>query len=625
MEGKNFKHLLLYLTVGGVAVLMLEYAFIILNLGSEVIDIRKFIIDAKLTGYSVRAFVIGTFFAFGFQEAIIKVKINRKKRSLLAIFSLVTFGITTGVWFTYIDQVPYLGEYCQFTYIPVGVTALILLHNIAQMVAPGLNLSDKKQDLSTVNEKKLVQTGAFYFPTVGGGGFPVNNIYRSLLLNGSAGSGKTASWYHWALIMGIQQNHSGILYDFKREFLDYAYNVLKYFNSKLNFKVIDFIDLKRSHRVNPIHPESLKNNAHIQSFITAYMLNLQKDWIKKKDFWATGTIGLVTGATIFLKNNHPEYCTIPHLNEFLLKLKAEEMVKLIKQDVESEAYVAGIAEAVGDKNSGAQVSGILQTVRDSIAPMAFPELYWILTGHDFDLHLNNPDNPTLLCLRSSQGLRDQLGPVNALIFTVAIKQMIRDDQNPSLLYMDEAPTFYIPKIEEIPEVARSAKIGLLYGEQDLSAKDRVYGKEIRTGIMGAIANKAFGQTSETDTIKYVSDLFGTHEVIKRRVNTGTSDNLSSTNYSSGENYDLKDEKIIRNTDMLDLDKGEFFCNLVESEKKGSLYKGRIILPEVANSDYKQFKEKHTVPEFIHGVDENLVYENFLQVKKDIETLRHMYF
>lgn len=625
MEGKSFKHLLLYMSIGGIVILMAEYTFIFLNLKPEGIDLTKFLHDTDLTGYLTRASVLGIFLMFCIQEAVIKVRVNKRGQNIASKITLVISAIIISALFVYIDKLDYLQDYAVFVYVPLAIASLILIHESAILLGSGLKITDNKIDLSTDGIKKIDKKGAFLIPTVDGVGFPLYNIYRSFLISGGAGSGKTASWYHWLLILGLEQGHSGIVYDFKREFSDYTFNVLKYFNSHLNYKIVDFVDLSRSHRINPLDPDSIINNAYIKEYMTSYMVNLQKDWIKKQDFWAKAVISLVTGATIFLKNNHPEFCTIPHLNEFLLRLSPKQMVNLVKKDIESEAFVAGIEEAVFDKNSGGQVSGVFQTLRDSLAPMCMAEIYWVLTGNDFSLHLNDPKNPTVMCLRSSQGLREQLSPLNALIFTISLKHMMIPDQNESLLYMDEGTTFYIPKIEETPEVARSMGIGLIYGEQDISAQDRVYSKEIRTSIMGAIGNKAFGQTSETDTLKYVTDLFGTHEVIKRNINSGTSDNMSNTNYSSNESYNLKDEKIVKNSDILNLEQGEFYCNLVEGKKKKSLYKGRIKLPKDVNPDYEKFEEKNTVPQFVKGVSEEMVYQNFIKVKNDIDDIKERYF
>ena len=87
----------------------------------------------------------------------------------------------------------------------------------------------------------------------------------------------------------------------------------------------------------------------------------------------------------------------------------------------------------------------------------------------------------------------------------------------------------------------------------------------------------------------------------------------------------KDEKIVKNSDILNLEQGEFYCNLVEGQKKKSLYKARIKLPKAVNSDYGEFEKKNTVPQFIKGLSDEMVYQNFVQVKNDIDSLKEMYF
>jgi type IV secretory pathway TraG/TraD family ATPase VirD4 len=109
----------------------------------------------------------------------------------------------------------------------------------------------------------------------------------------------------------------------------------------------------------------------------------------------------------------------------------------------------------------------LSTIQTAVAQLNTKDVFWILSKNDVDLNLNNPKNPTFLCLGNDSTLPQVYAPVISLIISVGMRQMNKPQQK-SVVLLDEAPTIYIPNIEQIPTTARSNKIATIFGVQDFS-------------------------------------------------------------------------------------------------------------------------------------------------------------
>lgn len=463
----------------------------------------------------------------------------------------------------------------QFTYIvPVGA-GLSLVFGLA--VGYWLLRPAPKSPL-TEDRKPGVAKKGFAFPLLSGGWIKLPNPFRGVLITGGPGSGKSGSLARPLIKQSLAQNYSGILYDVKfPELTEYAYH-WRQLNpgATTRFCVINFTDMNRTHRLNPIAPANIPTISYAEEYAIALIKNLQTETIERPDFWSRSSTALITGVIWYLRKHHPAQCTLPHVVTLLTKMPYDRLVKLLGTDVECLSYVMSILTAIGNK-SGDQLSGVMSTLQVGLAKLATPEMFWVMSDTDpgFNMDLNDPKEPIFLCLGGDRQLTESLRPLLGLYCTVALKRMNRQGKHHSIVLLDEAPTIYIPNFEQIPATGRSSQIATVFMCQDLAQIQSSYGERECKMILGTLSNQFYGAVSSGETARYVSQLFGKHEVIKPEE---TRDNSSS--FDLGSLFDAKhqpqrnrrtisyrrqEKPIIEPDDLHTFGKGEFIGYTVEAK------------------------------------------------------------
>ena len=91
-----------------------------------------------------------------------------------------------------------------------------------------------------------------------------------------------------------------------------------------------------------------------------------------------------------------KYCTFPHAIEFLNKPYAD-IFTILTSYPSLENYLSPFMDAW---QSGAQdqLQGQIASAKIPLSRMISPQLYWVMTGDDFTLDLNNPEHPKILCV-----------------------------------------------------------------------------------------------------------------------------------------------------------------------------------------------------------------------------------
>jgi TraG P-loop domain/Type IV secretory system Conjugative DNA transfer len=240
---------------------------------------------------------------------------------------------------------------------------------------------------------------------------------RGTLVLGTAGSGKTASILVPALWQSIYKGQSGVVYDFKYPNMSLeAFNALvktlkenPFAFGKIDEKTsmipkfisVNFNDLRRSARVNPIQPKFINSVANAQEIAKLLLTNLNRSWIgKESEFFNASAINLVAMAIYFLKlyseKNKLDYCTLPHVVE-LVNSNIIDQMNLYESEPELRV-LRSIFQVAVDAKATDQLGGQIASALNSLAPLASKEVYWVLSGNDFDLEINNPSHPTILCL-----------------------------------------------------------------------------------------------------------------------------------------------------------------------------------------------------------------------------------
>ena len=421
----------------------------------------------------------------------------------------------------------------------------------------------KEKEFSTKENKD-----SFNFKTVNGV-INLGNPFRGIYIQGGAGSGKSASIFEPIIKQIAKQEYTGILYDFKSPELTEKIRA-SYSGSIVKFRNVDFKNPYQSDRINPIAPNYLTKSVIVLEYSQTLVNNLIPESIKKADFWSNNTKMILSGVIWWLKEEHPKFCTLPHAISLLLHTDIKMLLDKVSTNYEAAGMVASLKQSF-EKEAGNQTAGILSTVQTAIAQLNSKDVFWMLSGNDVDLNLNNPQNPTFLCLGNDSTLPQVYAPVISLIISVAMRQMNKPNQQKSVVLLDEAPTIYIPNIEQIPATARSNKIATIFGVQDFSQLVDNYGQDKAQIILANLGNQFFGRVTNGKTAEMVKNLFSKEDriFINKNTGTGTGGTIVHTqsNQSKGKSETIQERDRVKVSDLINLEPGEFYGIIAEGKPK----------------------------------------------------------
>lgn len=469
-----------------------------------------------------------------------------------------------------------------------------------------LKFKTAKRDLKDEKfkvDKKSVSDDAFIFQT-NRGTISLTNPYRGIYIQGGAGSGKSASIFEPIIQQIGDKNFSGILYDYKSpELTEKVF--ISYQTSPVKVKNIDFKHPFLSDRVNPINPKYLLKSSIAIEYAQVIINNLLPETIKKNDFWSNNAKMILAGVIWYLRNEHPKYCTLPHVISFILHNPADKLIEKVSQDYEAGGMVASLRESI-ERGAERTVAGMLSTIQNALSVLNSQDVFWILSYDEVDLHLNNKENPTFLCLGNDSTLPQTYTPVISLIISVALRQMNQPNQTKSVILLDEAPTVFIPNIEQIPATGRSNKIATVFGVQDYSQLVDKYGNDKAQVIISNLGNQFFGRVTNGKTAEMVQNLFGKADktFISKSDGAGTSGKFihmgSNTNSGTSENIQERDR--VKVNDLVNLSQGEFYGIIAEGNPREFL-KTQFIRDEIKGTYINQ-----KIP-----VNADMMKENYLRI------------
>ncbi|MEO6524958.1 MAG: conjugal transfer protein MobC [Mucilaginibacter sp.] len=437
------------------------------------------------------------------------------------------------------------------------------------------------------------------------------NLFRGLLVIGTPGAGKTYFVIRHVIEQHIKKGFSMFLYDFKFDDLSrIAYNaLLKYYKNykvKPRFYTIDLDNPK--YRCNPLDPESMEDITDATEASRTIMLGLNKDWIRKQgDFFVESPINFVTAVIWYLrKYKDGIYCTLPHVIE-LIQTDYEQLFPVLQMEPEIEVLINPFISAfINDATD--QLEGQIASAKISLGRLASPKLYYVLTGNDFTLDINNPEAPKIVCVGNNPQKIQTYGAVLSLYVSRMIKLVNRKGQLKSSLIFDEFPTIYLNNIDGLMATARSNKVATTLGIQDYSQLKKDYGREQAEVIMNIVGNVISGQVTG-DTAKQLSERFGKINQVKESLSINSMD--TSVSKSTQLDYAIPASKIST------LSSGEF-VGMVADEPTNKIDL-KIFHNEIIN-DHEAIKKEEAayqpLPK-IREVSEEEIMENYNKVKTDI--------
>lgn len=498
-------------------------------------------------------------------------------------------------------------------------------HNLMEDVFNVANESFMQETRLMENEYSVnLPTKFVYQGKEWDGWINVVNPFRATIVLGTPGSGKSYAVVNNYIKQTIAKGFATYIYDYKFDDLSViAYNELlknidKY-KVKPSFYVINFDDPRRSHRCNPINPKFMVDISDAYESAYTIMLNLNKTWIQKQgDFFVESPIILLAAIIWYLRiYKDGKYCTFPHTIEFLNKPYAD-IFTILTSYPSLENYLSPFMDAW---KGGAQdqLQGQIASAKIPLSRMISPQLYWVMTGDDFTLDLNNPNEPKILCVGNNPDRQNIYSAALGLYNSRIVKLVNKKGQLKSSIIIDELPTIYFRGIDNLIATARSNKVAVCLGFQDYSQLARDYGDKEAKVIQNTVGNIFSGQVVG-ETAKNLSERFG--KILQQRQSVSINRQDTSTSINTQLDFLIPASKISN------LSQGTFVGSVADNfgeEIDQKIFHSRIIVDSAkVNAETKAYKKIPIVNEFKDEDGNDIMQEqierNYSRIKDEVEQI-----
>lgn len=518
----------------------------------------------------------------------------------------------------------------------------------------------------------------------------ISNPFRGTWIVGTPGSGKTFSIIEPFIRQHSAKGFAMVVYDYKFPTLAtklYYHYLKNKKNGKLpkgcKFNVINFVDVEYSRRVNPIQKKYIDNLAAASETAETLLESLQKG--KKEggggsdQFFQTSAVNFLAACIYFFVNYKKEpydqngkklqietkwskelgrdvptgraldengnevtpaywlgkYSDMPHILSFLNE-GYQTIFDVLQTDNEVAPLLAPFKTAFQNK-AHEQLEGMIGTLRVYTSRLATKESYWIFhkDGDDFDLKVSDPKNPSYLLIANDPEMESIIGALNALILNRLVTRVNTGQGKnvPTSIIVDELPTLYFHKIDRLIGTARSNKVSVTLGFQELPQLEADYGKVGMQKIITTVGNVVAGSARSKETLEWLSnDIFGKVVQIKK----GVTIDRDKTSINLNENLD----NLVPASKISDMSTG-WICGQVARDfvKTKTGRGGSMNIQEAeefqtskffckTNFDMDAIKKEEEeyvpLPKFYTFASkearERILYANFIQVDRDIKEL-----
>ncbi|QHT65364.1 type IV secretory system conjugative DNA transfer family protein [Rhodocytophaga rosea] len=558
---------------------------------------------------------------------------------------------------------------------PVLVISYIIIHFIGQIIlAKGAthysrifshNLQNdlfNEDNESFPQEERLLETqNSVNIPTqyqlkgkLRNGWLNIVNPFRGVMVLGIPGSGKTFSVLVPAIEQCIAKGYTAMVYDIK--FPDLSKVALQallqnkgQYHVSPKFYVINFDDVERSHRCNPLLPELMTDIIDAYESAQTIMFNLNRTWIQKQgDFFVDSAINFVTAVIWVLKRIDerqkleyeqaigmwnstngtakplppPTVCTFPHVIEFANR-EYDKIFPVLLNYPEIENYARMFADAF---RNGAmeQLEGQIASARNGMARLVSPTLYWVMSGNDFTLDINDPEHPKIVCIGNNPQRQGIYGAALSLYNARLITLINKKNKLKSALFIDELPTLYFKGLDQLIATARSNKVATFLGIQDFSQLERDYGTKEAKVIEGIIGNLFAGQVTGPSA-EGLSKRFGKTNQMKESITQSKNDTTI--------NRSTQLQEVIPASKISALSQGWMVGSVADdmgAEIKTKMFHAKLLvqpsdkpLPEMPIIyDFEKLKKNIPTEEktSIEAFKTQLIFNNLEKIKREVDLL-----
>ena len=505
---------------------------------------------------------------------------------------------------------------------------LVVLRNMARLsrliqIRLGEDIFNDLNETFPQEERRLENEFSINLPTtyhlkskIRSGWINIINPFRGLLVMGSPGSGKSYFVIQHVIRQHLSKNFTMLVYDFKYPDLSkIAFGALNHHYSagrqKPAFYQICLDNPTLSNRCNPLDPDTMVDITDATESSRSVLLGLNKEWITKQgDFFVESPINFVTAIIWFLKKYQSgEFCTLPHVIE-MMQVDYEKLFPVLKTEPEIEVLISPFVSAY-QHDAMEQLEGQVANAKIGMARLSSPQLYWILSGSEFTLDINNPQAPKIICLGNNPQKQQTFGPILSLYVNRLIKLVNQPGKRKCSLVFDEFPTIFLNGMDNLIATARSNQVATCLGLQDFSQLKKDYGHDQASVILNIAGNVLSGQVMG-DTARMLSERFGRIMQVKESISINPKN--TSTNKSTQMDFAIPQSKIAS------LSSGEFVGMVADNPNqriKLKMFHGEILNDkmeqDIDSSKQQSFPERPIITK-------EMIEANYRNIKQDIVEL-----
>lgn len=430
-------------------------------------------------------------------------------------------------------------EWYNIAYIILSIIGATLINSALDNISKRIKSNFMKDRFNIENEsfeqsKDKVETEYsvnipmkfFYNRKWHNGWLNICNCFRGTFVIGTPGSGKSFSVINSFIRQHSAKGFAEVVYDFKfPELAKIAYynyqrnKQLGKIPSNFKFNVINFSDIEYSRRINPLKREYIEILADATETAEALYESLQKGDKGSggnSDFFKTSAVNLLAASIYFWSRyENGKYSDLPHVLAFLNQ-EYDVLFKVLFSEPELKSLVSPF-EAAYKSGAVDQLEGQMASLKVQLSRLATKESFWVFSGNDFNLKVSDKKDPSYLIIANNPKTQSMNSALNALIINRLTRLVNTKGNYPTSIIVDECPTLYFYQLATLLSTARSNKVSICLGLQELPQLEEQYGKATAKTITSIIGNTLSGQAKAPETLDWLQKLFGKVKQVKEGV------------------------------------------------------------------------------------------------------------
>ena len=430
-------------------------------------------------------------------------------------------------------------EWYNIAYIILSIIGAILINSALDNISKRIKSNFMKDRFNIENEsfeqsKNKVETEYsvnipmkfFYNRKWHNGWLNICNCFRGTFVIGTPGSGKSFSVINSFIRQHSAKGFAEVVYDFKfpelAKIAYYNYQKNKQLGkipSNFKFNVINFSDIEYSRRINPLKREYIEILADATETAEALYESLQKGDKGSggnSDFFKTSAVNLLAASIYFWSRyENGKYSDLPHVLAFLNQ-EYDVLFKVLFSEPELKSLVSPF-EAAYKSGAVDQLEGQMASLKVQLSRLATKESFWVFSGNDFNLKVSDKTDPSYLIIANNPKTQSMNSALNALIINRLTRLVNTKGNYPTSIIVDECPTLYFYQLATLLSTARSNKVSICLGLQELPQLEEQYGKATAKTITSIIGNTLSGQAKAPETLDWLQKLFGKVKQVKEGV------------------------------------------------------------------------------------------------------------